>query len=170
MGFLSSFFGASPKWNASIRPDMRLKNPELVSELERFRKDQDLDHQLFVHLLSLTQTMLAKWAGLAYKEVQKLLPGRPKSDHFAMLIGDKITKKCAALLAGDISIFAKPKSREELESLIEDIEMVGAHCSTIGDVVRYLIKIEEEECQYDDPLGYIRAIDSICFRYIDIYR
>ena len=162
MGLFSSLFGSQPAWHRALPPHIQFTNEALITDLERLRNELGLDDQVFMRALVLSKTVMVRNLHGAYREAQRQLPGRPQSDYFGMVIGDRILKK---IMTHDVNASPTALSRQELEGIIHDLEGIAARCSTLDDVIGFLIDIENREQHFEDPFGYIARVDAACSRY-----
>ena len=166
MTHFSSSFSGQPEWHRALPPHLQFTNQALITDLEHLRNESGLDDQVFVMVLLQSKTAVLRTLREAYRDAQRQLPDRPQQDYFAMVIGDRITKK---IITHDVNTSSTPLSKQELEGIIDDLEGIAAHCSTFDDVIRFLMDIENREQNFDDPFGFITRVDAICSKYHDAF-
>jgi len=149
-----------------LPPHLQFINRALVADLERFRKELGLDDEVFNMVLLQSKTAVLCTLREAYRDAQQQLPDRPQQDYFAMVIGDRITKK---IMTHDVNTSPTALSKQELEGIVDDLEASASRCSTFDDVIRFLMDIENREQNFDDPFGFITRVDAICSKYHDAF-
>ena len=145
---------------------LRFTNRALAADLERFRKELGLDDQVFIMVLLQSKTAVLQTLREAYRDPQRQLPDRPQQDYFAMVIGNRITKKIST---HDVNTSPTALSSRELEGIIDELEGIAARCSTFDDVIRFVMDIENREHNFDDPFGFIARVDAVCSKYQDAF-
>jgi hypothetical protein len=160
----SSSSSGQPEWHRALPTHLHFTNEALIADLEHLRNELGLDDQVFVMVLLQSETAVLRTLREAYRDAQRQLPDRPQQDYFAMVIGDRITKK---IMTHDVNTSPTALSKRELEGIIDDLEDIAARCSTFDDVIRFLIDIENRERNFDDRFGLITRVDAICSRYND---
>jgi len=149
-----------------LPPHLQFINRALVADLERFRKELGLDDEVFNMVLLQSKTAVLCTLREAYRDAQQQLPDRPQQDYFAMVIGDRITKK---IMTHDVNTSPTALSKQKLEGIVDDLEAIASRCSTFDDVIRFLMDIENREQNFDDPFGFITRVDAICSKYYDAF-
>lgn len=162
MGFISSLFGGQPAWHQALPPHIQFSDGALITDLERLRNELGLDDQVFMMVLVQSKTVMVRNLHGTYREAQRQLPGRPQTDYFAMVIGERIIKKT---MTHDVNTSPTALSQQELGRIIDDLEGIAARCSTLDDVIRFLTDIENREHRFDDTFGYTARVDAVCSRY-----
>ncbi len=119
MSFFSSLFSGQPEWHRALPPHLQFTNEALITDLEHLRNELELDDQVFVMVLLQCKTAVLRTLREAYSDAERQLPDRSQQNYFAMVIGDRITKK---IITHDVNTSPTGLSKQELEGIVNDLE------------------------------------------------
>ena len=151
---------AEPQWYKALPDSVKPIDKEIIERVDSFRNK----YPGFIHERMFMAIMVSPWA---VKKVQKYtleliknhLPTVSEKELWTRVLLARLDTKLHSLPETDH--FAKPLSKEEILSRIENIDKIVSKFKTFDNVVDYIIKMDEEENRFYDPTGIQSELNNL---------
>ena len=149
-----------PQWYKMLPNSVKPIDKKTIEKVEIFRNK----YPEFTHERMFMAIMVSPWA---VKRIQKYtlelirihLPTASNRELWTRVLLARLDTKLHSLPETDP--FAKPLSKEEILSRMENIDKIVSNFKTFDDVVDYIIEMDEEENRFYDPTGMQSELDNL---------
>jgi hypothetical protein len=151
---------SKPQWYKMLPNSVKPIDEQTIERVEIFRNK----YPGFTHERMFMAIMVSRWA---VKRIQKYtvelikshLPTASERELWRRVLLARLAAKLNS--PPETDPFAKPLSKEEILSRIENMDNIVSNFKSFDDVVDYIIQIDEEENRFYDPTGMQSELDNL---------
>lgn len=156
---MSIFTSSKPEWFRQL-PEYLQPHSSKIKEIENFKKCLGIDDFSLSMLISMTHWGVRRLQLFMLKKFRSESPTSNEKDLWKCVI---ISRMIAKSLNSDIPKppYTNPLSQNEIDSIINNIDLIISQFNYFEEVVEYLIQIDEKEGWFNDPSGLNKDLNLI---------
>ena len=134
------------------------KNERILESIENLRKEYGLTHEMIFMGIIVTPWAVRKLQEHCLEQNRKLMPNASEEELWKSVLFSRFQTKLMAL---DIppAPWHNPLSKEDILSMMENIDNICAKFKSWHDVVEYIVSVERDEGTFSDPSGIMDELN-----------
>lgn len=152
---------SKPEWYMKLPNHLKPTNDEVVQNIEKFRKENYLTDDLMFIAISTTKWAVRKIQQYTLGIFRKEFPDLSEKELWKSVIMSRLQAKLSFDFVEETDPFAKPLSKEQIFSIIENLDKVISNFKTFEDVVEYIVSLEEKENRFHDIAGMQATLSKL---------
>lgn len=144
---------SKPEWYRKLPNHLKPTNDELIQNIENFRKENYLADELIFIAICTTKWAVRKIQQYTLEKFREEFPDLSEKELWKSVVMSRLQTKLSFDFIEETDPFAKPLSKQQIFSIIENLDKIISNFKTFEDVVEYIVSIEEMENRFHDITG-----------------
>jgi len=149
-----------PQWYKLLPDHFNPMNERILESIERLRKENGLTHEMISMGITLTPWAVRKLQEHCLAQGRKLMPFASERELWKRVLLSRLQAKLAH---SDIpsAPWHNPLSKEDILSMMENINNICANFKSWHNVVEYIVSIDRDEGIFSDPSGIMDELNLL---------
>lgn len=141
------------EWYIKLPDHLKPKNDDVIRNIENFRKENYLTDELMFMAIVTTKWAVGRIQQYTLEKFRKEFPDLSEKELWKSVIMSRLQTKLSFDFVEETDPFAKPLSKQQIFSIIENLDKIISNFETFEDVIEYIISIDEMEDRFHDITG-----------------
>jgi len=144
---------SEPEWYMKLPDHLKPKNDDAIRNIENFRKENYLTDELMFIAICTTKWAVRRIQQYTLEKFRKEFPDLSEKELWKSVIMSRLQTKLNFDFIEETDPFVKPLSKQQIFSIIENLDKIISNFRSFEDVVEYIVSIDEMENRFYDITG-----------------
>lgn len=154
-----------PTWYKMLNPALWPIDNMTINKIDDYRKKYCLTDDMISQMINMTRWAVVRIQYYCLEHLKMQTPHRPEQELWKQVLLSRLNLKLS-FLQFESDPFAKPISKKELLSRINDIDNIISKFRNFEDVINYIVEMDEEENRFYDftpshPLQIMHELNDL---------
>lgn len=141
---------AKLRWYSMLPESVKPLSGKAIRDVEYFQEKNNLPDAMLLQAIMTTRWAVMRIQKYTFEGFKKRSPGLPEKKIWEMVILNRLLIKLQLADVPETNPLARPLSKKEINTRMENIEKITECFTSFDDVVDYIIKMDEEENRFID--------------------